>query len=110
MRQGSLDYKINSMENVSEIYSTGFNITVPEDTHYPDQVTGTHRAGAHGWFVFPQNRYPQEINKLYYNAGVTLGQVLTLVLEIFDITRKGMGAICKIGVFSNLKLLTRVLT
>ena len=45
MRQGSLDYKINSMENVSEIYSTGFNITVPEDTHYPDQVTGTHRAG-----------------------------------------------------------------
>jgi hypothetical protein len=32
MRAGSLDYKINSIENVSEIYSKGFNVTYPEDS------------------------------------------------------------------------------
>ena len=37
MRGGSLDYKINSMDNVTELYSKGFNITIPEDTHFPDQ-------------------------------------------------------------------------
>ncbi|HEX9317760.1 MAG TPA: hypothetical protein VF884_02375 [Nitrososphaeraceae archaeon] len=35
MRQGSLDYKINSMSNVTEIYSAPFNITNPAATeHY----------------------------------------------------------------------------
>ena len=37
MRGGSLDYKINSMDNVTEVYSKGFNITIPEDTFAPDQ-------------------------------------------------------------------------
>src|SRR5207342_3608253 len=50
MRGGSLDYKINSMDNVTELYSKGFNITIPEDTHFADQNTGTWRSGAHGWF------------------------------------------------------------
>jgi len=48
MRSGKLDYKINSMENVTELYSKGFNVTIPEDTHYPDQNIGTWRSGAHG--------------------------------------------------------------
>ena len=52
MRGGSLDYKINSMDNVTEVYSKGFNITIPEDTNMADQNTGTWRSGAHGWFVF----------------------------------------------------------
>ena len=69
MRQGSLDYRINAMENVTEIYSTGFNITVPEDTHFPSQVPGTHRAGAHGWFVFLKP-LPAGDHTLYYNVGV----------------------------------------
>ena len=52
------------------VRSTGFNITIPEDTHFPDQVAGTHRAGAHGWFVFLKPLPPGD-HKLYYNVGVT---------------------------------------
>ena len=44
MRGGTLDYKINSMDNVSEVRSKEFNITIPEDTHFPDQVFGTFKA------------------------------------------------------------------
>ncbi|MEP6576068.1 MAG: hypothetical protein ABJB85_06555, partial [Nitrososphaerota archaeon] len=32
--------KVNSMDNVTEVYSKGFNITIPEDTHMADQNTG----------------------------------------------------------------------
>ena len=52
MRGGSLDYKINSMDNVTELYSKGFNITIPENTYEPDQNTGTWRSGVDGWFTF----------------------------------------------------------
>ena len=37
MRGDTLDYKINSIDNVTEVYSKGFNITIPEDVNYPDQ-------------------------------------------------------------------------
>jgi hypothetical protein len=70
MRGGSLDYKINSMDNVTELYSKGFNITIPEDTHMPDQNPGTWRSGAHGWFVFLKPLPPGD-HKVYYNVGVT---------------------------------------
>ena len=40
------------MDNVTELYSKGFNVTIPEDTHYPDQNIGTWRSGAHGWWTF----------------------------------------------------------
>lgn len=67
---GVLDYKINAMENVSEIYSKGFNITIPDDTRYPDQNTGTWRSGAHGWFVFLKP-LPIGNHEIYYNVGIT---------------------------------------
>ncbi len=70
MRAGSLDYKINSMDNVTEVYSKGFNITIPEDTHMPDQNTGTWRSGAHGWFAFLKPLPPGD-HKQSYNVGVT---------------------------------------
>jgi hypothetical protein len=70
MRGGPLDYKINSMDNVTELYSKGFNITIPEDTHMADQNTGTWRSGAHGWFVFLKPLPPGD-HKLNYNIGVT---------------------------------------
>jgi len=70
MRGGALDYKINSMDNVTELYSKGFNITIPEDTHAADQNAGTWRSGAHGWFVFLKPLPPGD-HKLYYNVGVT---------------------------------------
>jgi hypothetical protein len=70
MRGGALDYKINSMENVTELYSKGFNITIPENTHFPDQNTGTWRSGSHGWFAFLKPLPPGD-HTLYYNVGVT---------------------------------------
>ena len=71
MRAGSLDYKINSIDNVTEIYSKGFNVTFPEDSFWPDLPAGKwFHAGAHGWFVFLK---PLSVgdHKLYYNVGVT---------------------------------------
>jgi hypothetical protein len=36
---GSLDYKINSLTNVTELYlKKGFDLTIPPDTHKPYQV------------------------------------------------------------------------
>jgi hypothetical protein len=70
MRSGSLVYKINSMDNVTEVLSKGFNITIPEDVNYPDQNPGTWRSGAHGWFVFLKPLPPGD-HTLYYNVGVT---------------------------------------
>jgi hypothetical protein len=65
----SLDYKINSMRNVSEIYSGGFNLTIPSDSHLPDLAPGKWRAGGHGWWVFLQPLTPGE-HKIFYNVRV----------------------------------------
>ena len=70
IRAGTLDYKINSMDNVTELYSKGFNITIPEDTHFPDQNIGGWRSGAHGWFVFLKPLPPGD-HTVSYNVGVT---------------------------------------
>ena len=70
IRAGTLDYKINSMDNVTELYSKGFNITIPEDTHFPDQNIGAWRSGAHGWFVFLKPLPPGD-HTVSYNVGVT---------------------------------------
>ena len=70
MKARILDYKINSMENVTEVYSKGFNITIPENTYQPDQNIGTWRSGAHGWFVFLKPLPPGD-HMVDYNVGVT---------------------------------------
>lgn len=70
MRGGTLDYKINSMDNVTEIRTKGFNVTIPEDTQFPDQNIGTFRAAAHGWFVFLKPLPPGN-HSIYYNVAVT---------------------------------------
>lgn len=70
VRGGALDYKINSMDNATELYSKGFNITIPGKQHFPDQNTGTWRSGAHGWFVFLKPLPPGD-HMLHYNVGVT---------------------------------------
>lgn len=70
MRGTTLDYKIKSMSNVTELFSKGFNITIPEDTHFPDQNPGTWRSGAHGWFVFLEP-LSEGSYKIDYNVGVT---------------------------------------
>jgi hypothetical protein len=57
---GSLDYKITTLENVSEIYTKGFNITIPTNSNIPDLVPGDWRAGSHGWYVFLKPLPPGE--------------------------------------------------
>jgi hypothetical protein len=52
----------SSMQNVIEIWSKPFNITIPPYTYAPDQNIGTWRAGAHGWFTFLK---PLEANKIH---------------------------------------------
>lgn len=67
---GSLDYKINSLTNVTELYTAGFNITLPSDTHQAGVVPGTWRAGSHGWWVFLKPLPPGE-HTVFYNVRVT---------------------------------------
>jgi hypothetical protein len=74
---GSLDYKINSLTNITELYlKKGFDLTIPPDTHKPYQVPGTWRAGAHGWFVFLKP-LPRGEHTIFYNVRVTPTGALT---------------------------------
>ena len=74
--EGSLDYKINSLSNVSEIYVKAFNLTAPEDTHKAFTLPGTYHAGAHGWFVFLKPLPPGD-HTIFYNVRVTPTGALT---------------------------------
>jgi hypothetical protein len=62
-------YKVNTMENFTEIYAKPFNITIPENTFLPNQVTGTWPSGAHGWFTFLKPLPPGD-HKLSYTLSV----------------------------------------
>ena len=48
---GSLDYKTNTLQNISEIYTKGFNLTIPCNTSMSNLVPRYWRAGIHGWWV-----------------------------------------------------------
>lgn len=65
----SKGYKIESINNVTEVYAKLFNITIPEDTHQGEQVTGTWPSGAHGWFVFLKPLPPGD-HKINYFVNV----------------------------------------
>jgi hypothetical protein len=55
-----VDYSINTMQNVTEIYTKGFNINLPSNTHIPTVKYGTFPAAVHGWFVFLKPLPPGE--------------------------------------------------
>ena len=76
LMEGSLDYKINSLSNVSEIYVEAFNLTAPADTHKAFTIPGTYHAGAHGWFVFLKPLPPGD-HTVFYNVRVTPTGALT---------------------------------
>lgn len=69
MSNNKLNYKINTMDNFSEIYAKPFNITIPENTFLPDQVPGTWPSGAHGWFTFLKPLPPGD-HKVSYSLSV----------------------------------------
>lgn len=66
---GSLDYEITTLQNVSEIYTKGFNITIPADSNIPELVPGDWRAGSHGWWVFLEPLPPGK-HTVSYNVRV----------------------------------------
>jgi hypothetical protein len=63
------NYKINTMDNFTEIYAKPFNITVPANTFLPGQNVGTWPSGAHGWFTFLKPLPPGE-HKLLHKFSV----------------------------------------
>ena len=67
---GSLDYKINSLTNVTEILTKGFNLTIPPNTHKPYQVPGTWRSGSQGWWVFLKPLPPGK-HTIFYSVHFT---------------------------------------
>jgi hypothetical protein len=73
---GSLDYKINSLANVTQSTSKVFTLTIPPDTHKANQVPGTWRAVSDGWWVFLKPLPPGE-HTVFYNVRVTPTGALT---------------------------------
>jgi hypothetical protein len=73
---GSLDYKINSLSNVTELFTKGFNINIPPNTHAAGYKAGTWRAGSQGWWVFLKPLSPGQ-HTIFYNIRVTPTGALT---------------------------------
>jgi hypothetical protein len=74
---GSLDYKINSLTNVTELFTKGFNLTIPSNTHKAYQVPGTWRAGSQGWWVFLKPLPPGKHTVFYTVHFTPTGSVTT---------------------------------
>ena len=67
---GNINSTYSLNRNVVEIFSTGFNITIPEDSHtMPDQNVGTWPSGAHGWFALLKP-LPKGDHKVHYTTEV----------------------------------------
>ncbi len=66
----SLDYKVNSISNVTQSTSKQFTLTIPSDTHKPNQVSGTWNAVSDGWWVFLKP-LPAGEHTIFYNIRVT---------------------------------------
>ena len=73
---GALDYKVNSLNNVTEFSSKPFKLVIPEDTQKPNQVIGTWDAVSQGWWVFLEP-LPVGNHTLDYNIRVTPTGALT---------------------------------
>jgi len=73
---GSLEYDKNSLANVTELYSKGFNLTIPPNSHEAGNKAGTWRAGSQGWWVFLKPLSPGE-HTIFYNIRVTPTGALT---------------------------------
>jgi len=64
----AVDYKTNTMNNVTEVYTKEFNATVPDDSHVQNEKYGTFPGAAHGWFVFLKPLQPGNHTVYYQNS------------------------------------------
>ena len=92
LSSGLLNYKINSLTNVTDFYSKGFNLTIPPDTQSAGYKPGTWRAGSQGWWVFlkplPTGSIPSIITFASLQQVLLLHLVLTPTLQILRILFK----------------------
>jgi len=63
-----LDYKTNIMNNVTEVYTKQFNITIPINSQFTSEQYGTFPAAAHVWFVFLKPLPPGNHTVYYQNS------------------------------------------
>ncbi len=64
----AVDYTTNIMNNVSEINTKQFNVSIPDETHMSTERFGTFPAAAHGWFVFLKPLEPGDHTVYYENS------------------------------------------
>ena len=68
---GLLDYKINSLTNVTQSTSKVFTLTIPSNSvEIPNNVAGTWQAASDGWWVFLKP-LPAGQHTISYNVHVT---------------------------------------
>ena len=84
------DYKTINLINASELYTKGFNITVPEDSNLAVDYPGTHLGATHGWYIFLKPlptgehtvRYVNDVRETTLGAGNTNNADITYSLKV----------------------------
>ena len=84
------DYKTINLINASELYSKGFNITIPADSNLAADYPGTHLGAAHGWYIFLKPlpvgehtvRYVNDVRETTLGAGNTNNADITYSLAV----------------------------
>ena len=84
------DYKTINLINASELYSKGFNITIPEDSNLAADNPGTHLGATHGWYIFLKPlpvgehtvRYVNDVRETTLGAGNTNNADITYSLNV----------------------------
>lgn len=61
------DYNTIELVNATEVYTNGFNITTPKNSHLAVDIPGTYPGAVHGWFVFLKPLTTGEHNVRYLN-------------------------------------------
>ena len=84
------DYKTINLINASELYSKGFNITIPGDSNLAVDYPGNHLGAAHGWYIFLKPlpvgehtvRYINDVRETTLGAGNTNNADITYSLNV----------------------------
>ena len=84
------DYKTINLINATELYTKGFNITIPEDSNLAVDYPGTHLGAVHGWFIFIKPlsvgehtvRYVNDVRSTTLGAGNTNHADVTYTLNV----------------------------
>lgn len=84
------DYKTINLINASELYSKGFNITIPGDSNLAVDNPGTHLGATHGWYIFLKPlpvgehtvRYINDVRETTLGAGNTNNADITYSFKV----------------------------